>query len=519
MTALVLRRDGARVSDQDSTAVPGADLSAEERAELEQLRAEVATLRSQATAAAVPSETVVVVPARRPRHRWRSVVATLLIVIGCILAPLSVVAVWAKNQVTNTDRYVATVTPLASDPAIQNAVADKITAEIFARLDVQQITNQAVDALAERGLPPLVATQLHALSGPLSSGVQSFVRTEVGKVVASDAFADAWVTANRAAHQALVAALTGQTGEGVTIANNTVSINLGPFIEVVKQRLVERGFDLANRIPDINPSFTIVQSDAIGQAQAAMSLLVTVGNWLPVVVLILFVLGVYVAKGHRRALLGVGLGLAGSMVALALGLALFRAFYLNTLPAGILNRDAAGSFYDTLVRFLRLGLRTVLVFGLIVALGAFLTGRSVTAVRIRTALGSGIASLRGGAERAGFRTGPVGAWVYRYKRVLQFVVLGIAALVLVFWDRPTGKVIIVLALCVLVVLAIIEFLGRPPSPVVEVPPPETATLDEPMPEGPAPESSTGVVDVSDAPADTSDAIAVDPQRSPLKSDA
>jgi hypothetical protein len=32
------------------------------------------------------------------------VVATLLVVIGCILAPLSVVAVWAKNQVTDTDR-------------------------------------------------------------------------------------------------------------------------------------------------------------------------------------------------------------------------------------------------------------------------------------------------------------------------------------------------------------------------------------------------------------------------------
>jgi hypothetical protein len=49
-----------------------------------------------------------------------------------------------------------------------------------------------------------------------------------------------------------VAALTGQTGEGITIANGTVSINLGPFIDVVKQRLVDRGFDLANRIPDIN---------------------------------------------------------------------------------------------------------------------------------------------------------------------------------------------------------------------------------------------------------------------------
>jgi hypothetical protein len=58
----------------------------------------------------------------------------------------------------------------------------------------------------------------------------------------------------------------------------------------------------------------------------------------------------------------------------------------------------------------------------------------------------------------------VGAWVYTYKRVLRFAVLGIAALVLVFWNQPTGKVIVVIALCVLVALAIIEFLGRPPSP-------------------------------------------------------
>ena len=86
----------------------------------------------------------------RPRGGSAQAVATLLIVIGCILAPLSVVAVWAKNQVTNTDRYVATVAPLADDPAIQNAVADRVTAEIFSYLDVVGITNQAVDALAER---------------------------------------------------------------------------------------------------------------------------------------------------------------------------------------------------------------------------------------------------------------------------------------------------------------------------------------------------------------------------------
>jgi hypothetical protein len=485
MTVSFPLRDGAKVTaGMDGTTVPdNAGLSADERAELERLRAEVAELRSQvATTPTVSDQDVILrpTPPRVRRQRWRSLVATLLIVVGCILAPLSVVAVWTKNLVTDTDRYVTTVAPLAHDPAIQSAVADKVTAEIFAQLDVTGITNQAIDALANRGLPPLVATQLHALSGPLSSGVQSFVRTEVGNVVASDAFADAWVTANRAAHQALVATLTGQTGQGITIANDTVSINLGPFIQVVKQRLTERGFDLASRIPDINPSFTILQSDAITKAQSAFSLLNALGNWLPIIALILLALGVYISKGHGRALVGAGLGLAVGMLVLGLGIALFRSIYLNSLPLGILNHDAAASFYDTLVRFLRLGLRTVLVFGLIVALAGFLTGRSVTAVRARAGLTKGIAWLRGGAERAGFRTGPVGAWVYTYKRVLRIAVVAIAALVLVFWDQPTGKVIIGITIGVLIALVIIEFLGRPPTPTgVEPAEPETAELDTP----------------------------------------
>jgi hypothetical protein len=462
-------------------------LTVDERAELERLRAEVADLRSQVStvAAAETEQPVAPAPSRPRRQRWRSVVATLLILIGCILAPLSVVAVWTKNLVTDTDRYVTTVAPLASDPAIQNAVADKVTAEIFTHLDVAGITNQAVDALAERGLPPLIANQLHALSQPLASGVQGFVRDEVGKVVASDAFADAWLTANRAAHSALVAAMTGETREGVTIENDTVSINLGPIIQEVKQRLIDRGFDLASRIPNVNPSFVLVQSDYIAQARGAFNLLNAIGNWLPVVALFLLAIGVYVAKGHRRALMGVGLGLAGGMVVLALAIFLFRTIYLNELPLAVLTRDAAAVFYDTLVRFLRLGLRMVLVLGLVIALAAFFTGRSVTAVRARAGVSKGIGWLRGGAEQAGFRTGPVGAWVYTYKRVLWIAVIAIAALVLVFWDQPTGKVIIGITIGVLIALVIIEFLGRPPSPEA----PEMAEVESPAAPGPPPNES------------------------------
>jgi hypothetical protein len=339
------------------------------------------------------------------RQRWRTIVAVLLIVLGCVLAPLAGVAVWARNQVTNTDRYVRTVAPLAADPAIQAAVADQITAQIFTYLDVQGLTNQVVDALAARGLRPRVADQLRGFAAPLASGIQSFVRTEVGKIVQSQAFADAWVQANRVAHQALVKALTGQGGGAVTVEGDTVNLNLAPFIETVKQRLVASGFGLAERIPEVNASFVLFDVKNLTRARSAFDLLNTLGIWLPIIALVLLGVGVFVAKDHRRALVGAASGVAVAMVGLGLALAVFRTIYLDAVPAAVLPHDAAAVLYDTIVAYLRLGLRTILVLALVVAAGAFLTGQSATAARTRQRLAAGIGWLRGSAEHAGWRPG------------------------------------------------------------------------------------------------------------------
>jgi hypothetical protein len=438
-------------------------LSTEERAELERLRAEIAALRARARQDGPAGEDTGRPAGGRPpgRQRWRTVVAVLLIVIACVLAPLSVVAIWTRNQVTNTDRYVQTVSPLASDPAIQQAIADQITAQVFTYIDVRGLTTQAVQALTERGgLRPQVAAQLQALSVPIANGVQSFTREQVGKVVASDAFANAWVQANRTAHAELVKALTGEGGGAVTVENDTVSVNLAAFIQTVKAQLVASGFTLAERIPEVNASFVLFQSKDVTRVRAGFNLLNTLGVWLPVLAIVLLVLGVYVAKDHRRALVGAAVGVAVSMVVLALALTIFRSIYLDAVPASVLPHDAAAVLYDTIVRFLRLGLRTILVLALVVAAGAFLTGQSVTAVRTREGLARAIAWLQG---RAGFSTGPVGAWVYANKRALRIGAVTLAALVLVFWGRPTGKVVLGLTLALLVVLAIIEFLGRRPA--------------------------------------------------------
>ena len=429
-------------------------LTEEERAELARLRRQVDDLQG-APGAPLPS--------RPPKHRLRTTTATVLIVIACLLAPLSVVAVWARSQVNDTNRYVATVAPLAHNPAVQKAVADDITNEIFADIDVNTLTSEALSALTKTGLPPELANQLQGLSSPIANGVKGFTGSQIEKIVASAAFATAWEQANRAAHQALVTALTGKGNGSVTVKNGTVTLNLGPFIGQVKQRLEAQGFGLASKIPTVNKSFVIFQSKDVSKIQRGYRLLNTLGIWLPILVLLLLGAGILATANRRRGFIAAGLGLAGGMLLLGLALALIRPVYLNAVPADSLPPDAAAAVYDALLKFLRVALRTVLLFGLIVAAGAFFTGPAVAATRTRAGLSHGIGWLRGGAEQAGLRTGPVGTWVYAHKHPLRIAAVIAAALPLAFWAHPGPGGVILLAVLLLVALAVIEFLGRPPE--------------------------------------------------------
>ena len=115
------------------------------------------------------------------------------------------------------------------------------------------------------------------------------------------------------------------------------------------------------------------------------------------------------------------------MVVLALGLTIFRSIYLDAIPSNVLPHDAAAALYDTILRIPAPRPAHRPRLGPDRRARAFLTGQSVTAVRTRRGLATGIGWLRGGAERAGWNTGPVGAWVYRNKVVLRIVAVSLAA--------------------------------------------------------------------------------------------
>jgi hypothetical protein len=431
---------------QGDPADPGQD----EHAELERLRTEVDELRTQQTT-----------QKRRRRVSWRTPVSALLIVIGCILAPLSVIGVWTANQVSDTNRYVENITPLIHDPAIQNALTDKITVAITSRLDVAARTNQAADLLTSKGLPR-VGTLLKTFSGSLASAVNGYVHSTVHKIVTSDRFATAWVEVNRVAHHALVQALSGQGGT-ISVSNGQVTLDLAPFIAIVKQNLAARGFTLVNSLPPIHPTIALFSSKTLVQAQTLYRVLNDLKIILPIAALVLLAAGVYIARHHRRALIGAGLGLAASMLVLGAALLIFRGIYLNSVPNSVFPSNAAAAAYDTLVRFIKTGLRALLVLGLVVAIAAFFSGPSVTAVRTRAGFVKGFNWIRSSGERRGVSTGPFGRWVYTYRTALRIGAVALAAVIFVFQGRPTAASVIVLVIILLLILGLIELIGRPPA--------------------------------------------------------
>jgi hypothetical protein len=432
-------------------AAEGPHLSHDERAELDRLRAEVAELRTEWAR-----------PPRRHRPGWRAPVATILIVIGCLLAPVSVLAVWSASQVSDTSRYVANIEPLVHNPAIQNALTDKITNQITTRLNVTGYANQAAALLSSKGLPR-VGALLKTFGPSISSAVAGFIHSQVHKIVAGPRFARIWLQANTVAHQELVQALSGQGGGAVSVSNGQVTIDLGPFINIVKQDLAARGFTLVNSLPPIHPTLALFSSRTLVQGQSAYRLINDLKLVLPILSLLLIAVGVYVARGHRRALIGAGLGFAASMLLLGAVLAVFRAVYLHSVPNSVVPSDAAAVIFDIFVRFIKEGLRALLVVGLIVAAAAFFTGPSVTAVWTRSAFASGLSRVRESGEHAGLRTGPVGAWTYVHRTGLRIGAVALAALIFVFWGRPTALGVIVITILLLVVLGLIELIGRPVS--------------------------------------------------------
>ncbi|BCL18398.1 hypothetical protein ACPCBX_06930 [Streptomyces tuirus] len=415
-------------------------MTAEERAEYEQLRRHAAV-----------------------RHRRaRRAGACLLLVLTLLLAPLAVVAAWVQDTVSDTDRYVETVAPLASEPPVQEVMINRLTDRVVNNVDVGAVTDALVRTLQDSGAPPRVVDGAASLEGPLRDAVRTVVDRTVTGVITSDAFQQVWEGANRRSHAAVVNMLTGDREGALTSEDGAVQLDVGEIVDQVRQRLVDAGFDKAAAIPDADRTITLFETEQLDKAQDAMRLLDVLGAWLPVLTVVLAALAVWTAPAHRVMLMITATGVGVMMVVLLVALAVLRRAYLNSVPPAALPGDAAAAVYDTFVRFLRDSALTLLVVSVITALVGYLYGPGRLARVVRTVADRGTAATGRALEHAGVRTGAVGRLLADHRPWITGVVMTAGALALVFWNHPTvGAVALVLgiALAVLIILAVLAAAG------------------------------------------------------------
>jgi hypothetical protein len=390
---------------------------------------------------------------RHRRHGHR-VLVILLLVLGMVLTPITLVALFVKTEVTDTSRYVQNVKPLSADPAIQAFVANDVTNRLFAQVNVKSYVQEALPTRAEQ------------LAGPITSAIQGFVRDATMRVLQSAQFQRLWENANRIAHSQLVSVLTGRGGGAVTAnANGQVSVDVSSVVQLVQQQLQATGIDLFSRIPvsRIGGQIPIFQSQDLYKVRHAVSLLNTLAFVLPFVVLACFGGAIILSRNRRKGFIAAAFAFALGALFLALVLAVGRSVYLNAATSNALPYDAAAAVYDTLLRFLHTSIRAVLTFSVVVLIAVIFAGPSRLAVWFRSSARRLAAWLGKESDQAGWKWLSARTVVVQHKGLFRTIAAAVAFLLLFRWTHPTPAVVLWVAVALLAVLAIIEYLGREPT--------------------------------------------------------
>jgi hypothetical protein len=107
----------------------------------------------------------------------------------------------------------------------------------------------------------------------------------------------------------------------------------------------------------------------------------------------------------------------------------------------------------------------MLVVALAVSFVAWLTGPAGAPVALRRGTSRAIGAARSGGEHVGLDTGRFGIALWTHKTPIRVGVLGLALVLYVMRDHPTGTFALVLLLVAAVVLLATELLARPPGAV------------------------------------------------------
>ena len=262
----------------------------------------------------------------------RLVQGVLLLAIFLIL-PASVAGIWVRQEMADTDRYVASVKDLPSNPEVQEAIVQLVGSEVSARVTMDWETFVTTTVSSRT-----IQSQLLGLD----VDVQGFVEDQTRRIIQEPGFTPVWVAINEAAHPLVKDVLLGNDSDAVAGADGDIELNISPIYNALVQSLAGQGIDLTRVLPaEVDDlSLTIYDSPSLQQTQRIARL---IDRWALPLVGIAVVLGLLVVViSHRKplAVAVVGLTVLLSMAASLLALAAMLDTVLDRhLPP--VQRDAA----------------------------------------------------------------------------------------------------------------------------------------------------------------------------------
>jgi Short C-terminal domain len=355
----------------------------------------------------------------RAPHRHRILIGTLF-VLATIIGFAAVHAVWINRQALNTDNWTNTSSQLLEDRQIQTAVAAYAVNQLFS------------SGIPQAELKAVLPTKLQALAGPISSGFQQLAGQVAPRVLASSQVQTAWREANRAAHATLIKIVNGggslasTRGGVVTLNLHAIIAQLAASLGVQQQVAAAQSKLQANQgtvqgaakklgitLPPSTGQLVIMRSNQLGTAQDIAGGAKGLALVLPLLAFALFILAVWLSRGHRQqALRMTGWCFAGIGLLVLIERRVAGNEVVNALVKNPSNKPAAHDAW-TIATTLLYDIAVALVaYGLVFVVAAWLGGHTRPATALRRALAPTL------------RTRPAAAYITVYIALLLVVVWG-----------------------------------------------------------------------------------------------
>ena len=394
-------------------------------------------------------------------RRTRTVITWILVVLFGILTPITIVSGWAVETVTNTNRYVSTMQPLAKDPVITNYIADESTQKLFTQFKVEDKVRQQLPA------------PVRFLAAPLTQQLQTYTDKAVRAFLQTSVFQSFWDKENRFMQANLVAILEGKNPPPISKTRAAV-INITPMIVTAIDQLNAKGITVFNPIRnelETNRALALqlISPKQLATARTIFSLAILGRTTLFFLTPIVAIAAILIAWRRRVTALRLAIaGLIGSIFSAVL-LKVLKTLFTSSAP-GAQGPLAAAHVFDTLFRYMRTTTNWLIIIFAVLSVVLWLVGPSTWAqatrrvavsskTKVVEATGEALQSETG--QKAVAKLHRVIAWMATHLKVLAWTGAIVAALGLLI-AQSTGSIVLIIVLIAVyeLVLVAIAFKGK-----------------------------------------------------------